>query len=513
MNNIRKSVFFPPLILILCTILFSQINNELFSFYISNINQWVLKYFGFLFSWSSFIFIILLAITYFSPIAKMKIGGSKAQPLLSKKRWFAISICTTIATGILFWGCAEPLHHYSNPPISTINQFSESATNFSMSTMFMHWSFTPYAIYCLAGLVFALSYYNMNQQFSVSSLLGLKEQGHKKMIPTVVDVICLYSLVLGMSASLGAGIFSIIGGLEKTMGIPKSNFLIGLVGFIIIASFITSAISGLQKGIKWLSSINILGFILLAGFIFTFSYPIEISKIAFEGIKDYLTTFPERSVNINSGIDSDWRNSWSVFYWANWFAWAPIASLFLGRISKGYTVRDYINFNLIFPSLFAILWMSIFSGAALYMNRLQDNLLFEIMKVKGEESVMYELLGQIGNSNITIPITLILIFLSYVTAADSNISAMSQLSEKKKEQPNEEGSIRIKIIWGAVIGTLTYIMVSTKGLDGIKILSVLGGFPALFIIIGAGITLIKMLFNKKMILVEKQEENIRIDND
>jgi len=497
MDHLRKYVFFPPLILIICTILFSQINNEVFSLFITKANEGILKYFGFIFSWSSFLFIILLAITYFSPIAKIKIGGKKAKPLLSKGRWFAISICTTIATGILFWGCAEPLYHYANPPISTISPSSTESMSFSMSTMFMHWSFTPYTIYCLAGLVFALSYYNLHRKFSVSSLIGLKDNEDSKTVDAVVDVLCLYSLVLGMSASLGAGILSIIGGIEQIFDIPKSNFLIGIVGFAIIISFIISAISGLQKGIKWLSSINIMGFILLACFIFIFSYPLEITQIAFTGIQEYITTFPQRSIDINSGINQEWRNDWSIFYWANWFAWAPVASLFLGRISKGYTIREYINFNLIFPSLFAILWMSIFSGATLYLNQLNGNILFETMSLKGEESVMYGLLNQIGSSSVTIPITLILIFLSYVTAADSNISAMSKISEKGTT--DGEASTGTKIIWGLVIGGLTYIMLSTKGLDGIRILSVLGGFPALFIIIAAGITLIRILLKKELI--------------
>jgi len=298
MNHLRKEVFYPPLILIVCTILFSQINNEVFSLYITSVNRWILKYFGWLFSWSSFIFIILLIITYFSPIAKLKIGGKEATPILSKSRWFAISICTTIATGILFWGCAEPLYHYASPPIASISPSSVASINFSMSTMYMHWSFTPYAIYCLAGLVFALSYYNLKQKFSVSSLLTLKRRANQNIVNTIADILCLYSLVLGMSASLGAGIFSIIGGIEKIFGLPKSDFLIGLVGFVIIASFIASAISGVQKGIKWLSSINIMGFILLASYIFICSYPAEIIQIAFGGIKEYISTFPQRSVNI-----------------------------------------------------------------------------------------------------------------------------------------------------------------------------------------------------------------------
>ena len=506
MSKIRIYVFYPPLLLIVCTIIFSQINNELFSSGITSINAFILKYFGFLFSWSSFLFIILLAITYISPIAKIKIGGKNAQPLLSKPKWFSISICTTIATGILFWGCAEPLHHYVNPPIADVPIESSQSQSFAMSTMFMHWSFTPYAIYCVAGLVFALKFHNLKQKFSVSSILSINQNKQPKIINTTVDVLCLYSLTLGMAASLGAGIFSIIGGLEKLFDLEKTNLLIGIVGFAIILSFIFSAISGLQKGIKWLSTINIIGFIALAFFIFIFSFPVEILKIAAAGLKEYVSTFVPRSINYNSGINQQWQKDWSIFYWANWFAWAPLAALFLGSISKGYTVRQYINFNLILPALFAILWMTIFSGVTLHLNILNDNLLFETMQLKGEESVMYGVLNQLKSSAFTMPIIIVLIFLSYVTAADSNISAMSEISENKNNK--SEASIIVKIIWGLVIGALTYIMLSTKGLDGIRILSVLGGFPALFIISFAGITLLRLVFNNKVIT---QYENDVLD--
>ena len=507
MSQINKRVFYPPLILIVGTIAFSQIDNELFSQKISTINSWVLKYFGFIFSWSAFIFLILIGISYFSPLSKVKIGGPSAKPILTKSKWFAISICTTIATGILFWGCAEPLYHYSNPPISSIGSSSLASVNFSMSTMYMHWSFTPYGIYCLAGLVFALSYHNRKQKFSVSSMIAMRQDNRESKIDNLVDVLCLYSIILGMSASLGAGIFSIIGGVERIFGIEKSNFLIGLVGFVIIGSFIISAISGLQKGIKWLSSINILGFIFLAGFIFLVSFPIEIVHISFGGLTEYLGTFVQRSINLSSGIANAWRNEWSVFYLANWFAWAPIAALFLGRIAKGYTIRQYINFNLILPSLFAIIWMSIFSGATLHINHISNNLLFDELNTNGAESVMYALLQQLRNSNYLIPFSLILMFLSYVTSADSNISAMSKMSELTKSDVDTEASIFVKVIWGLIIGTLTYVMLSTKGLDGIRILAVLGGFPALFIIIAAGIKLIRILLNKNLVIFEELESN------
>ncbi len=500
-NLINKQVFYPPLFLLIATVLFSLVDNELFISIISAANEWILQKFGWLFSWSSFVFLIILLITYFSPIAKIKIGGAHATPLLSKWRWFAISICTTIATGILFWGCAEPLYHYANPPTGLqITNSSADSMQFSLSTLYMHWSFTPYGIYCITGLVFALVYYNLKRPFRISSLLFPLLKNRKMSTQNnVLDIICLYSLVLGMSASLGAGILSMIGGLEQIFGIPKSNFMIGIVGLSIIICFILSAVTGLQKGIKWLSTINICAFMFIALYVFVLAFPGEVLGLASAGISDYVINFIPRSVNIGSGIDTEWLNSWSIFYWANWFAWAPISSLFLGRISRGYTVRQYINFNLIIPSLFAIIWMTIFSGSTLHLNELLDNSLFNLMTEKGEESVMYALLNELPMGRILSIFTLCIIFLSYVTAADSNISAMSSISSNEVQDTDGEAPTFIKIIWGLVIGGLTYVMLSTAGIDGIRILSVLGGFPALFIIILAGISLLRILFDRKIL--------------
>jgi glycine betaine transporter len=503
-SQINKWVFYPPLLLILGTVIFSQINHELFMKVITATNDWVLEKFGWLFTWSSFVFIILLAITYFSPLAKIKIGGEKAEPILTKWRWFAISICTTIATGILFWGCAEPLYHYAAPPEGLqIANNSADSLEFAMSTMYMHWSFTPYAIYCITGLVFALVHYNLKRPFRMSSLLyPITQKDGKNIQNNILDIICLYALVLGMSASLGAGILAMLGGLEHLFGLEKNNTLMAIVGILIIASFILSAITGLQKGIKWLSTINIIAFIFIAIYVFTLGYPTETLSLGVIGMKDYIIDFIPRSTNLGSGLDDAWLNSWSIFYWANWFAWAPIASLFLGRIAKGYTVRDYIHFNLIIPSVFAIVWMTIISGITLHLNGLLDNSLYTLMRESGEESVMYEVFSKLHFGKILSIFTLCIIFLSYVTAADSNISAMSSISSTNNQENDGEAPTFIKIIWGLIIGGLTYIMLSTNGINGIRILSVLGGFPALFIIILAAISLVRMLLNKEMLKEE-----------
>lgn len=494
--RMKKSVFFPPLLLIVGTVAFSLIDGDAFLATISATNSWVLATFGWLFSLSTLVFLLLLLVVYLSPLGRVRIGGVDAVPLLNRRRWFAISICTTIATGILFWGCAEPLYHYASPPDGLgLTAASAGSQTFALSTLYLHWSFSPYGIYCVAGLAFALSYYNLKQPFRIGALLyPLQRRVPPRGQNEILDTLCLYALVLGMSASLGAGILSLNGGLEQLFGWPKSNWLIAGTGSLILICFTISAVSGLQKGIKILSSINITSFLLIAAYALLMGWPMDILPMAGEGLREYFGTFVQRSTTFGNDIDRAWLNDWSIFYWANWFAWAPVSSLFLGRIARGYTVREYIHFNLLLPSLFAILWMTIFSGSALHLNQLMDNALYTLMGTAGEEAVMYALMEQLPWGGLLSTFTLCIIFLSYVTAADSNISAMSAISSTT-ESIDGEAPYSIKIIWGLVIGALTYTMLSTEGINGIRILSVLGGLPALFIVLLAGASLARLVYS------------------
>jgi len=219
--------------------------------------------------------------------------------------------------------------------------------------------------------------------------------------------------------------------------------------------------------------------------------------LGFQGLKDYLIHFLPRSTHIGSPIESSWRNAWTVFYFANWFAWAPIASMFLGRLAVGYTARDFIHFNLIFPSLFTILWMTVFSGTAIEVNLENNNLLYDIMQDKGEGIVLFEMLKNISGGQVISVVVLVMIFISYVTAADSTISAMSAMSSKGINPEKAEAPIWIKIAWGILIGLIAFIMITSAGVEGIKLLCVLGGFPALFVILMVGFGLLKMVFFQK----------------
>ncbi len=498
---LNKKVFFPPLILLLITLTFSFLDNERFLAVVKQANQWILQHFGSLFLWSTFFFLVLLLIAYFSPLGKVKIGGRNAKPILTRWQWFAIALCTTLAAGILLWACAEPLLHFHQPPKQLgIAPNSPEAATFAMSTLLMHWTLTPYSIYAITGLMFALSYYNLRQSFSISSILypliGRRAHGASGMI---MDNICLYGLVTGMAASLGAGMLTLVGGIETVMDIPKSNWLMGLIGLAIVLTFVVSAASGLQKGIRFLSDWNMKAFVVLALFVFFCSPIKEVLSFSWAGFQDYVYYFLPRSTNIGANIEAEWHNNWLFFYLANWFAWAPISALFLGRLSVGYTVRDFIHFNLLFPSLFAGIWLMIFGGTALQFDMASNGELFGILQAQGEQNVMYEVFNQLPFGKILSVVTILLVFVSYVTAADSNTSAMSAISSVGISPENPEAPLFIKVIWGTLIGVIAWVMTTTAGIDGIRILSVLGGFPALLLIIAVAFGLIKLLFNVDML--------------
>lgn len=427
--------------------------------------------------------VMLCIVIFISPLGKIKIGGKDAKPLLNHYRWFSIILCTTIAVGILFWGSAEPIYHISNPPTSTHLLTDADKVGFSMSTVFMHWSFTPYAIYTIPALLFALGYYNKKHPFSLSSMLfPIARNTDRKWWSILLNNICLFALVAGMAASLGAGIMSLSGGISSLGNIENGTLLTCMITILIVAAFTISAATGLLKGIRILSSINVAIFIALCLLVALLGPTKDLVSYMITGIKDYIVNFIPHSLSFGAFSDKSWTHGWTTFYWANWMAWAPVTALFLGRISYGYTVRQFILFNWLIPSLFGIVWMTIFSGTSLYYE-LQGGLdLSQQLNQSGPESIIYIVLEQFPFSKVLVIIFLISMLISYVTAADSNTEAMSGISTSGLSPDSPNPPNYIKYIWGILVGAVAWIMISFSGIEGVKMLSNLGGLPALFLL-------------------------------
>jgi len=497
-RHLRLTITIPTLILIIAAIAFALLFPATFVNELEEVQKWILNYFDWLFDWTVLMMLIACIIVYVSPVGSTTIGGQNAKPLLTKPRWYAIVLCTTVATGILFWGCAEPLYHMHEPPYTDIGM-SESKV-FAMSTLFMHWTWSPYAIYTLISLFFALLYYNSGLPYRVSSLLGKNlikgDEGYKSIIKDLTDIVCLLALVCGMAASLGAGILTIGGGLGKVSNFVEGPTLWALIAGLIAMAFIMSSVSGLKRGITWLSSFNTFLFFIFIVLFGGLLLSMEVASLAVEGATDYVKNFVPRSIGVDGG-DSSWRHSWTTFYWANWMAWAPITALFLGRIGLGYTVREFIKVNLVYTSLFAMIWMVLFGGVAIVKDLHQDGALYQLLTVEGPQSVIFQLIDEAGHSIIGGILLLVIVFISYVTAADSNTTAMSALCTKGISPTSPEAPVFLKMTCGLTIALIAWVMITYAGLDGIRILSVLGGFPVLFLCLWIIVSMLLISLNKK----------------
>ncbi|WP_110655426.1 BCCT family transporter [Salinicola halimionae] len=488
-TSLRPLVFWPTFLILQAAVIASYVDLDAFLATASALNDAVLTNFSWLFSLGSLYLLIMAVIVYFSPLGNIRIGGPEAKPLLSRLRWFSITLCTTLAVGVLFWTTAEPLYHYMGPPASSgLEAGSSDAMLFAMSTMFLHWSFTPYAIYAVPALIFALAFYNLRLRFSISSMLEPIFGARVRHFGGLIDAISLYALVAGMASSLGTGALTLAGGAGQYLGGETSPLRLGVIIAIIVVTFVISAASGLQKGIARLSSLNAILLLILGVFMFIIGPTVFCLALGVESFGVYLDHFFTKSLFTGAAGNDQWPQWWSIFYWAVWFAWAPVAALFLGKISLGYTVREFLRVNLLYPALFASVWILIFSGTALYFQSHLDTTggadLYAVLNDRGVENVLYELFRQLPFSQVWIPLLLFIAYISYVTAADSQTDAIGNLCTRGLTADSDlNAGVPMKVIWGVIVGVVSWVMVSFVGIDGIKMLSNLGGLPAMLIVL------------------------------
>ena len=505
MASIRLQAFLPPVILLVATLIWSLSDFDGFFSTADQANRWLLQNFDWAYSLFSFSAVLLVVYIFFSPLGRVRIGGVDAVPILSRWNWFAITLCTTIAIGILFWATAEPILHVQSPPAFTnAAANSPAAFEFAMSTLFLHWTITPYALYTVCALAFSLSYHNFDGPYSLSGPVSVISGGRvPNWISSAIDAVGLFALTAGVAAVLGVGVLTIAGGIGNLFGIADTVLLRGAIAALIVATFILSSVSGIQRGIKILSDINIRIFVLFALFVLVFGPTLDILELSLKGVVHYARTFVSSSLALGARGGDPWTLDWSVFYFANWLAWAPITALFLGRISIGYTVREFLTFNLILPALFGAVWMGIFGASAISLNAASGGSFAEKIAADGPESAIYALLDALPFAAVTVAIFVFVAFLSFVTAMDSNTQSIADVCLKKDSSEEERGRAarRIKIFWGLLIGGIAFTMTATTGIDGVRMLSNLGGILGLVILIAFGASLLVMRFRRLPALI------------
>ncbi len=500
--KLRLGIFIPMAAIFLTVIVLGLVAPKAFFDVENMIVQYAFDSWGWLFQIVGNIFLAICLWAGFSKYGKIRLGGKDAKATLSKWNWFAISLTAGIATGILFWGIAEPMTHFMSPPdMLGLEPGSENAAMFSMSQSFIHWTYIPYAMYSIAGLAIAYATYNMKKSYHISSTLypifGEKTKGW---VGIIVDNLCLFAMAGGVAAVLGVATMQISAGLNYLFGIEPTKFVWISIIAIIVGAYVISSYTGLNKGIKFLADKNSKLFIFMLLFIFIFGPTKFILQLGVQSTGHFLDNFFTQTHYLSPIDGSPWARWWPIYYWAIWLAYAPLTGMFLAKIAKGRTIREFITVNLILPASFGMFWFMVYGGAAIDLE-LKGKGMWEAIQSGGLEVSVFEFLKHYPLPILTSVIFIVAIFVSVVTLADSMTSTVSSLSTTAHDDPEAEPPGQVKLFWGFVMSSIAIVNLlagqagEISGIDATKQIATVAGFPILFLMILIAYSAVKMLVN------------------
>ena len=341
--------------------------------------SWVTGSFGWLFILTSGAFVVFSAYLALSRYGNIKLGPDDAVPEFSKFSWVSMMFATGMGIGLMFYGVAEPLYHLNGPPMGMAEPGTPAAAQLAMEYTFFHWGFHPWAMYAVIGLSIGYFAYRKGHGCLVSGafrpLLGDRVD---RAPGKAIDIVAIFATLFGSATSLGLGALQITGGIDEIFGSGRDSkvLAIGVIAFLTVC-FVLSAVSGIERGVKWLSNANAAAAGLLALFLFVVGPTVFILGTFTESLGGYLTNLPAMSFRdgvFDAEVASPWLSAWTIFYWAWWISWTPFVGMFIARISKGRTIREFVVYVILVPSLVSFVWFSILGGSAfdLQLNQGKD---------------------------------------------------------------------------------------------------------------------------------------------
>ncbi len=509
-KQIRMGVFLPAFLFVGGAALLGIVNNKALADTAWAFFHWSLSTFGWLYQIVSVVGLLVVLIIMFSKLGSVRIGGKDAKPKFSMGTWFAMSLTGGVATGIVTWGVNEPLIYFGNVwgELSTlgIDPQSAEAVRFAMGRVFYNWTFIPYAMYALTGLLTAYVYFNKKEKLAVTSTLKplFGEKITKGIWGDMVDTLSMLAITLGLTSGLTMCITLITSGLNYSYGIEKSFTLFFIVGIVIIFLYTFSSYIGLEKGMKKIASLNAYFYYGLLILLVIIGPKLFMVRTATAGIAEWLHNFWRWGLDPIDIGGAALTQSWTLFDWACWIAYAPVAGIFLAMISYGRTIKEFLLVNLILPSVFGIIWFAVWGGSALNMQITGQVDLVNTIAQTDAISALWQFIQNLpfGLGFIIIPVNLFIIVISFVTCADATSTDIASMCLKDVPIGTEPPAY-LKVIWGATIGVIAIIMAAfgghEQGVEGVKALATAGGFVVLFIYILQIISAIKIFFFDKIV--------------
>lgn len=475
--NVNPNVFLSTvgiIALFLAIVIFAPNAFELMT---RQMNQWITTSFSWFYVLSVAVFLIVLIVIALSDMGKIKLGPDHSQPEYGNGSWFAMLFTAGMGIGLMFFGVAEPIMHYVSPP--TGDPQTIQAAQQAMRITFFHWGLHAWAIYAIVGLTLAYFTFRYNLPLKVRSglypIIGQRIYGK---IGDAVDTFATIGTVFGVATTLGFGVTQINSGLNYLFGWENSiTTQILLIIFVSILASL-SVFLGLDKGVKRLSELNLILALLLLCFVFFASSSIYILQATIQSAGQYISNLFTMTFNLYAYQSNGWIGGWTIMYWAWWISWSPFVGMFIARVSKGRTIREFIVGVLLIPTGFTLIWMGFMGNAALF-SILKQGQVGLITAVQKDSSVaLFEFLTHLPFAGISSLIATVLVILFFVTSADSGALVADYLTSKTEHSP-----IWQRLFWTALMAILSIILLMVGGLGALQSATMMSALPFTFIML------------------------------
>ncbi|GAB3286330.1 BCCT family transporter [Parasphingorhabdus pacifica] len=469
--------------------------------------EWLVTNTGWGFVLAATGFVVFALYLAFSRYGRIPLGQDGEQPEFRTISWIAMMFSAGMGIGLMFYGVSEPLSHFASPPPGTVPGESEEAIRTAMATSLFHWTLHPWAIYSVVGLAIAYSSFRRGRKQLISAVFQplVGKRNAEGPLGKLIDILALFATLFGSAASLGIGTLQIRSGMEAAGWIDGAGTTILVVIIVVLTiCFIASAVSGVAKGIQWLSNINMVLAALLAIFVFVVGPTVFILNLLPTSLGAYMSDFgsmASRSGATGGADMHDWLSTWTVFYWAWWISWTPFVGMFIARISRGRTIRQFISGVLLVPSVVSLIWFAIFGGAAIDSQRAGNGVYGD----GNPEAQTFAVLEHLPLTVITSVLVMALVAIFFVSGADAASVVMGTLSQGGSIEPSRW----IVIFWGAATGAVAAIMLvigggEDKALTGIQNLTFIGALPFAIVMVLLCIALTKDLRTDPMTLRDEK---------
>lgn len=447
------------------------------------------KNFGWFYLLAANVFLAFCIYLIFSRHAHIRLGRDNEQPEFSYPSWLAMLFSAGMGIGLVFWGVAEPMFHFDSPPLGLAEPRSPEAARIALRYSFFHWCLHPWAIYALIALAIAYAQFRRGDSALISAtfrpLLGRRVDGP---VGQTIDSLATLATVFGIATSLGLGTLQIAGGMNHLFGIKSTLGIQIAIIVVVTVLFMLSAITGLNKGILYLSNLNmaLAGALLL--FVLLVGPTVFILDAATTVLGGYLQNLVQMSFRLTPFTRDEWVGSWTLFYWAWWIAWAPFVGTFIARISRGRTIREFVIGVLLVPSALCALWFAAFGGSALFKDLFDGGAIADAVKAD-VTSALFVSLQQFPWGGFLGLLAGLLIVSFFVTSADSATFVLGMLTSKGNPNP----PATTKLIWGIVQSAIAVALLMSGGLKGLQTASIVVALPFAVIMLLMIVSLLKAL--------------------